>query len=94
MNVYVSKDFYLSGYLICKGFKMTDYDRQQGFSIFTFQNTPKLQDEIKKYYKSETVIDPLMYGQILRQLKGVMHTESVSIQNQTTNNGKICSERQ
>jgi hypothetical protein len=85
MKIFETKDFYLSGFLLCKGYRLIDNVRESGFTVFSFQDNPELQQIVSKYYKSEATIDPAVYGMTLRQLKGVMHN-SVSIQNQVNNN--------
>jgi hypothetical protein len=87
MNIYNSKDYYLSGFLLYKGFRLLDSERENGFTTFSFQDSPELKQIVTKYYKSEAAVDPMVYGMTLRQLKGVMHN-SVSTHNQVTNNGK------
>jgi hypothetical protein len=87
MNIYNSKDYYLSGFLLCKGFRLIESVRENGFTLFSFQDSPELQQIVTKYYKSEATVDPAVYGMTLRQLKGVMHN-SVSTQNHENNNNE------
>jgi len=82
MKIFETRDFYLSGYLLCKGYRLEDSIREHGFTVFYFQDNPELQRTVKQFYKSETTVDPLVYGMLLRQLKGIMHAPSVSTQNQ------------
>ena len=86
MKLFETKDFYLSGFLLCNRFLLIENNREQGFTVFSFQDSPELQQIVKKYYRSETTVDPVFYGMILRQLKGVIHNSSVSTQNQVNNN--------
>ena len=60
---------------------LEDSVRQRGYTVFYFQDSPELQRTVKQFYMSETTIDPVVYGMTLRQLKGVMHSPSVSTQN-------------
>jgi hypothetical protein len=92
MNEFETKDFYLSGFLLCKGFPLLENEREDGFTTFTFNDSPKLKKIVKEYYRSESTVDPAIYGQILRQLKGVMHN-SVSTQNPTNLNEKQCTKQ-
>lgn len=87
MNYYSTKDYYLSGYLLYKGFLLLDNKREQGFTEFIFEHCPELKEQVSKYYRSQTSVDPCQYGQILRQLKGTMHS-SVSTNNQVISNVK------
>lgn len=87
MKIFESKDFYLCGMLILKGFHLVDNDRKNGYTIFSFEETPELKKTISQYYMSQCTVDPAAYGMMLRQLKGVMHS-SVSTQNQENNNNE------
>lgn len=81
------KDFYLTGVLLLKGFHLVDHNRELGFTVFSFQDTPELQKTIRSFYLGEITVDPSVYGLTLRQLKGVMHN-SVSMQNHENNNNE------
>jgi len=85
MKIFETRDFYLSGYLLCKGYILLDSKRDQGFTLFQFEESPKLKQTVNLFYKSEASVDPIIYGMILRQLKGVIHNLA-STQNQLNNN--------
>ena len=65
---------------------MVDNVRENGYTVFSFEDTPELRETISKYYRSECTVDPAAYGMMLRQLKGVMH--SLSTQNHENNNNE------
>ena len=85
MKIFETRDFYLSGYLLYKGYILQDSQRTQGFTIFYFQESPELKRTVSQFYNSKALIDPIIYGMTLRQLKGVIHN-SASTQNQFNNN--------
>lgn len=85
MNIHEVKDFYLCAVLILKGHSLVDHNRESGFTVFSFQDTPELQKTISSYYLGKITVDPSVYGLTLRQLKGVMHS-SVSTQDQVNKN--------
>lgn len=87
MKLFESRDFYLSGMLILKGFQLVDNVRENGHTVFSFEETPELKKTISQFYMSQCTVDPAAYGMMLRQLKGVMHN-SVSTQNQENNNNE------
>jgi hypothetical protein len=87
MQEYKSKDFYLSGFLLCKGIPLIDTDRENGYTVFTFEDNAALRALISNYYRSQTTVDPVLFSQTLRQLKGVMHS-LVSTQNHENNNNE------
>ena len=86
MKVYETRDFYLSGFLLCRSFMLEDSVREHGCTVFYFQDSPELQKTVRQFYMSETTVDPVVYGMTLRQLKGIMHAPSVSTQNLVNNN--------
>lgn len=85
MKNHETKDFYLTGALLLKGFRLVDLNRENGYTVFSFQETPELQRSISQYYLGQLSVDASEYGLTLRQLKGVMHN-SVSTQNHGTIN--------
>jgi NAD-dependent SIR2 family protein deacetylase len=84
-----SKDFYLSAFLISIGFSLIDFYREKGFTTFTFENTEKLQNSIKKFYSLKAHVEPVKYSQAIRSLKGSIHSLAVSTSNQDKNNELI-----
>lgn len=88
MKIQETKDFYLCATLVIKGFTLKDHNRDQGFTVFSFQDSPGLQKTISDYYLGKILVDPSVYGLTLRQLKGLMHNTSVSTQNHENNNNE------
>jgi hypothetical protein len=82
---FISKDFYLSAYLISSGFALKDHKREKGFTTFIFENSGKLQELVNQFYSLKAQTEPIKYSQAIRSLKGVIHS-SVSTSNQDTNN--------
>lgn len=82
------KDFYLCGALLLKGFPLIEHNRESGFTVFSFQDTPELQKTISSYYLGKIFLEVSSYGMILRQLKGIIHNSSVSTQNHGNNNNE------
>ncbi|MCE1187612.1 MAG: DUF5659 domain-containing protein [Ignavibacteria bacterium] len=87
MNIHEIKDFYLCGTLLIQGFRLVDQNRENGFTVFSFEDTNKLRKTISEYYLGKLRVDPSVYGLTLRQLKGLMHNGAlVSTQTMVTNN--------
>jgi len=82
MKIHETKDFYLCGTLLIQGFRLVDQNRENGFTVFTFEETDKLRKTISDYYLGKLRVDPSQYGLTIRQLKGLMHNPSVSTQNE------------
>lgn len=90
MEIYQSKDFYLSAYLIAEGFQLYDHERSHGFTLFYFIETDQLKALVKQFYSLNASVEPIKYSQALRALKGVIHSLSASTSNQgQLNNGFI-----
>jgi hypothetical protein len=92
-EIFTTKDFYLSAYLIANGFELKDHFREKGFTSFYFENDPKLKSLTKKFYSLTGSIEPIKYSQAIRGLKGLIHS-SVSTSYQELNNGFINKQEQ
>ena len=85
-NLYESKDFYLAGYLMCSGVHMLSNKKTGQQTIFVFDNDGAVQNLIDKYYRMEARINPVTYGQALRNLKSIIHSNSnINIKPDTNN---------
>ncbi len=71
---YANKDFYLSAFLIASGYRLSDHDRSGGVTTFYFEVDEKLENTIQQYYSMKTVIEPISYGNALKNLKSVIHS--------------------
>ena len=69
------KDFYLSAFLISRGWKCKGLTKiKDNLTLFEFENSDVLNQLIGEYYSNKTVIDPIIYGESIRQLKGSIHS--------------------
>ena len=82
MNLFQSKDFYLSAFLIANGFELQKHFRDKGFTSFFYKDDEELQKQVRKYYSLKSTIEPIKYSQALRALKGIIHSLSASTSNQ------------
>lgn len=82
-ELFSSADFYLSAYLISQGVALHGHTRRNGMTNFTFQNTDKLQLLIEAYYSLKAVVNPVQYGNAIRNLKTIIHTDN-TLSNQNT----------
>ena len=87
MKLRETKDFYMTGALLSKGFCLVDQNRDNGYTIFSFEDCPQLQQSISQYYLGQLSVIASANAAMLRQLKGVMHN-SISTQNQENNNNE------
>ena len=74
--IFSTKDIVLASTLLCLKFFMTNISYELGGSrrtptlIFSFDNTPMLQDAIRKYIQSMLAVEPKAFMQHLKGLKG------------------------
>ena len=73
-HTYDSRDFYLSGFLLASNEKLIDYWRTNGITTFIFEQTDRLNELIRKYYSMDAVINPIIYGQSLKNLKSIIYS--------------------
>ena len=80
-------DFYAAAALMAENYELVDYYRQGGFTTFLFNDTPDLNDYIKRYYSEKALIDPVKYGRTIKNLKSLIHSISISTSQPKQNNG-------
>ena len=85
MEIFESKDFYLSAFLIDNGYELVDHKRYHGYTTFFFEENEGLKKLVKQFYSLKAVIEPVKYSQALRALKGVIHSLSASTSNHGLN---------
>ena len=76
MQDYTTKDFYFAAYLTASGIELQKYSRNLGLTVFVFENSQELQTLVKKFYESTALVNPIVYGHAVRELKSVIHTIS------------------
>jgi hypothetical protein len=73
-NQYTSRDFYLSAYLLAVGNSLETYQKDYtGKTTFVFRSTPELNKQIQEFYALEALVNPVEYGNALRNLKSMIH---------------------
>jgi hypothetical protein len=73
MKTYLTKDFYLSSYLISNGCKLIDNIVDDGVTTFEFETNNEIKKIIGNYYSLKSKVEPMAYGQAIRTLKSVIH---------------------
>ena len=73
-----TKDFYLSAYLIATGFPLLSANKSAGLTIFEFAETPKLNNTISNYYSFNSSVEPILYGNAMRNLKTIIHSNATN----------------
>lgn len=85
-NVYETKDFYLSGFLIAEGVKLLSHRRNGAITTFSFNDNELLKQLIKKYYAMQSLVEPMTYSNALRSLKSVLYSGNNANANWGLNN--------
>lgn len=75
MQVYKTRDFYLSGFLLVCQYQLVRYQRIKGLTEFVFLETPELREAVRKYYAMDTSVDPMTYSVSIRNLKSLIHSQ-------------------
>lgn len=96
-NTYVSRDFYLSSFLISEGFEQYEKDAA-GFTTFIFEDNMLLQEQVRRYYSLTARTNPVSFSHAIKSLKTIIHWEKILTTNTNTNNhdynnnlkGQIC----
>jgi len=83
-KTYSNKDFYLSAYLVSEGFELLEYSRDNGFTTFIFVETNDLMEAIRKFHSLSAKTEPVRYGNAIKSLKTLIHSEQIS--NSKSNN--------
>jgi hypothetical protein len=75
-NNYNTRDFYLAGYLLASGSDLREYRKERGLTTFSFANNEQLQLLVRKFYALDALVNPVTYGNALRNLKSVIHADT------------------
>ena len=78
MKTYMSKDFYLSSFLIANGCDLLDNIVEDRVTTFVFENNDEVKKLIGNYYSLKSKVEPMAYGQAIRTLKSVIHASKTN----------------
>lgn len=80
-TTYSNKDFYASAFLMAEGFELADYFRENGFTTFIFNESEALLEAVRKFHSLSALIEPVRYGNAIKSLKTLIHSEQISTSN-------------
>ena len=80
---YKSQDFYLSAYLMSSGIGLRSYHKENRLTVFVFEWDENLDQIITQYYSMQAQVNPVTYGQSLKNLKSIIHSNTHLNANQT-----------
>ena len=75
---FANKDFYMSAFLIAEGFELQEYTRDNGFTTFIFNESIELLEAIRKFHSLSAFTEPVRYGNAIKSLKTLIHSEQIS----------------
>ena len=73
---YLTRDFYLAAYIIASGIELRSSFKHKGLTTFVFPESNELQQLVRQFYGLDALVNPVTYGNALRNLKSVIHAES------------------
>ena len=82
---YNSKDFYLSGFLVASGELLINFWRTDAITTFQFEQTDELDKLITQYYGMNATVNPVIYGQSLKNLKSIIYSNDKYNQSNSPN---------
>jgi hypothetical protein len=80
-DTYSTQDFYLSAYLVTKDHPVVAYDRQRNITQFQFTKTSELLTLVQDYFADKGVVNPVRYGNSIKNLKSLIHSISTTSNN-------------
>ncbi len=75
-DTYESKDFYLAGFLMSSGISLASHHRKGQQTTFVFEDGERAKDLIAQYYAMQASVNPVVYGQAIRNLKSIIHANT------------------
>jgi len=85
-NTYKSRDFYASAFIISQGIELKRHLKSGGFTTFEFEDSPKLQELIHKFYSLQASAEPVSFCHAIKSLKTIIHFD---LSNTKTNTNKL-----
>ncbi len=82
---FLTKDFYLSSFLISNKIELLDNIVEDGVTIFVFEKNDEINKLIGNYYSLRSRVEPMAYGQAIRTLKSVIHASKTNAKSYTQN---------
>lgn len=86
-TTYSTKDIYLTAFLISCGLPLDSYTRTNGVTTFRIAENSGLHELIQAYYADHGNVSALRYGNSIKNLKNLIHSNSTyTYEHNNTNN--------
>ena len=80
------RDFYLASYLIAIGIKLQSHHRQNGNTVFNFNDDNHTNEAINSYYSMSAAVEPMTFSNSIKSLKSIVHSYTYTNSNSEVNN--------
>ena len=74
MNTFKTQDFYLTAFLSAAGFPIIHFYRNSALTTFAFEENDELLELVREYYADHATVSPVRYGNSLKNLKCLIHS--------------------
>ena len=69
MNHFLTKDLYISSYLISSGCPLVTHAQVDGVTMFSFARTDKLDELVESYFSLRALVNPVKYDEAIKSLR-------------------------
>ncbi len=66
MNEFLSRELYLSSYVLCSGCELTSHERVNGIAMFAFGRTAAVERLVGKCFSAKASVNPLKSGEAMK----------------------------
>ena len=78
---FTTKDIYLAAFLLAATSDLLSSSRTNGITTFVFVRSSKTDQLVTDYYAQRALVNPVTYGNALRNLKSIIHADADSKEN-------------
>ena len=78
MNLYKSKDFYFSSYLLAEGCNLIAAPVKKGITTFIFEENEALNNLVNEFYALKASEEPTKYANAIKTLKSRLHSSKLN----------------
>lgn len=80
-TLFTTKDIYLAAFLLAARSELLSSSRTDGITTFVFTRSSGMDQLVMDYYSQRAQVNPMTYGNALRNLKSIIHANADSKEN-------------